>query len=269
MLAAAARRLDFPHGARSTRSITIACWVLRVDNHTDEHLTSLIRTGWGQTCDILEFIDKGTPGVVADWEETYHDLAAKSYRAWQFMYRKFIESRNSGAPLIDFVMKVDMDTYILEQNLRAYLRNFEPNMPHYLGRQFVLETGTTFNAGVAIILSREALRIFALSTFREYGMCSRDKFKAQGSAEDVALAMCLREDGIYPHNNRDVFGAERFMVFNPETMRQDAPFPDWYERYSFNLQKAPGCCSAEAISFHYVKPHQMHHRLSLVGGVWS
>lgn len=235
----------------------IACWILRT-NSTDDFLRSqAIKDSWGTCCSTIDFIDKETPGIKADWFEVYEDISAKSYRAWNFMYWKYLNPDSPWVPMIDFVLKADVDTYILGTNMHKYLEQFDPDKPYYIGKNFIDYSGNHFVAGTAIILSRAALGILAHSS--SYN-CSFEKFRERKQAEDLALAVCLRQLGIRPHDTRDASGAERFMVFSPDMMRvgdKHGQLPSWYYNFSQNELVGKGCCSDSAIAFHYTTKEQL------------
>ena len=137
---------------------TVACWILRTNSTSDLLRSQAIEDSWGKYCNTVDFIDKQTPGIKADWFEVYEDIAAKSYRAWNFMYRKYLRPELQQAPLVDFILKADVDSYIIGPNMLEYLVRFDPDKPYYIGKNFVDLNGKHFVAGTAIILSREALR---------------------------------------------------------------------------------------------------------------
>ena len=181
----------------------VACWVLRTNTPDGLARSSAISRGWGKSCDYMEFVDDATPGIEVDWVEKYEDISAKSYRAWAFMYHKYMNTSQSSAVSVDFVLKADMDTHIIWEEALRYLSRFDSALPHYIGRQLVDPRDGPFVAGTAVILSNEALRIFQETTRTGLGACSRKYFASHKQAEDVALAHCLKEVGIYPQNTRD------------------------------------------------------------------
>ena len=252
----------------------VACWVLRTNTPDGLARSSAISRGWGKSCDYLEFVDSATPGIEADWVEKYEDISAKSYRAWAFMYHKYMNTSQSSAVSVDFVLKADMDTHIIWEEALRYLSRFDSALPHYIGRQLVDPRDGPFVAGTAVILSNEALRIFQETTRTGLGACSRKYFASHKQAEDVALAHCLKEVGIYPQNTRDASGAERFMVLNSHDMYSEGEnhdrLPRWYMKRSLNTKKGSGCCSAEAIAFHYVSAEDLAEKIPVFkDGKWS
>jgi len=243
-------------------SPTVACWVLRTNNSVQELVaSSAIANGWGTGCSVLEFIDSNTPDIDVDWEEGYIFLAAKSFRAWHFMYEKYVSNEH-----IDFILKADLDTYVLWDNLKLYLANFSPTEHHYLGKKLVRKNDTIVG-GPCIILSRATFERFVGAGRRREALCSREDFLRQ-KAEDVALAKCLHSVHILPNETRDSRGAERFMSFDPATMLQ-GPLPLWYKAFSQNKIVGKGCCSSQAIAFHYVSPANQSRNLVYKHGYWD
>ncbi|OUS41716.1 hypothetical protein BE221DRAFT_143052 [Ostreococcus tauri] len=201
--------------SHSVQNPVVACWILRTNSTSDLFRSQAIEASWGEFCYSIDFIDKQTPGIIADWFEVYEDLSAKSYRAWNFMYRKYLSPDSKQVPLVDFILKADVDTYIIGHNMLEYVAHFDPDKPYYIGKNFIDLNGQHFVAGTAIILSRAALRILAHASSAH---CSFEAFREK-QAEDLALAICLQDLNIRPYDTRDSSGAERFMVFGPDMMR--------------------------------------------------
>jgi hypothetical protein len=77
--------------------------------------------------------------------------------------------------------------------------------------------------------------------------------------EDTCVARLLKKQGIVPHDTRDEKGEERFNPFVPSTHLLYAPpregqKGDWYHSYSVDLKYGLQACSADSVSFHYMKP---------------
>ena len=121
------------------------------------------------------------------------------------MHDKYVNISQTDTTMVDFVLKVDVDTYIIWENALTFLRRFDSALPHYIGRELVDPRDGAFVAGAAIILSKQALRSLYEATRTGSIACSR-KYWRYKQAEDVALAHCLKEVGIYPQNTRDASG---------------------------------------------------------------
>lgn len=248
-----------------SNDIVIVCWILRTNSTEDLRRSEAIRFGWGRHCSHLEFIDRTTRGIRADWQEGYDNIAGKSFRAWQLIHKRYVETTSRK---LDFALKADLDTYILGGNLRKYLRRLDPSIPHYVGKQLANPGQDCLVAGTAITLSRASLALFSKASGYDSGRCTQKGWYP--SAEDVALALCLKDIGVFPLDTRDETGAERFMVLNPDTLRSSAgPLPEWYTLMSKNRELGKACCSAEAIAFHYVTEEQLLWQVPvLVHGEW-
>jgi len=243
-------------------NITLVCWILTGDSAKDKGIVGTIENGWGKFCDHLEFIHRDTPGIEADWREGYDFIAGKSFRAWEFMHKKYFRGVEDGSiQPADFILKADTDTYVLGENLRSYIEKFNPEVPHYIGKQLI-SGESSIVAGAAIILSRAASTLFFQAAGEQKGLCSKKVFSSN-PAEDVAMALCMRELGIFPQNTQDKSGRERFMVLDPDTMSNVSQgLPDWYLSMSINRESGSKCCSEEAIAFHKVTLEH-HHNLFL------
>ena len=133
---------------------------------------------------------------------------------------------------------------------------FDPDQAHYIGKQLANPGQPALVAGTAIILSRASLTMFAKASGFNSGNCTRQGW--YHSAEDVAMALCLKELGVYPSDTRGESGAERFMVLSPDMLHSGAgPLPQWYLVMSKNKEIVKACCSSEAIAFHYVTTEQL------------
>ena len=191
--------------------------------------------------------------------ETKDTLALKVFYSWLAMANIFLKDSN-----IDYVMKVDHDTYMLMDNHLNYLQeNFLPNQHAYIGRVFKADNDhhRPFVSGLSVTLSRATLQLFyqQASIDGTANKCSAKEFGVWYRAlEDFAMSECLQSLGVYPSHTRDEQGYERFFHFDPE-MHRSSPieaFPEWYRKFSFGRggdQQPTTCCSAETCAFHYVR----------------
>eukprot|EP00472_Partenskyella_glossopodia_P000242 CAMPEP_0197543600 /NCGR_PEP_ID=MMETSP1318-20131121/68329_1 /TAXON_ID=552666 /ORGANISM="Partenskyella glossopodia, Strain RCC365" /LENGTH=659 /DNA_ID=CAMNT_0043102951 /DNA_START=73 /DNA_END=2052 /DNA_ORIENTATION=- len=246
---------------------------------TKVNLRSLIST-WGKRADVLRFYiheeqlrnhppEKYGLGDMDIYIEPVpmkrsdrieeRNIWEKSWRGWQTASRKYLQEA-------DWFIKTDIDTFLIMDNVRAFLSFLDPKKPHYLGHTLMHEWdrfNLVFNSGVGYILSREALRRLGMRL--EAGMPSvgiQDKkyqcFDRSGPLEDPNTAGCLREINILPGDTLDKQGRQRFNLFRPRDLlfRMKYVPEDWYWRNKMSIGEAQlgfGCCSASPLLFHNFK----------------
>ena len=147
--------------------------------------------------------------------------------------------------------------YLIVENLRLYLESDEIRLasgaiaPLFLGRRFAEDgdMNRIFNSGGSgYTLKKEALKVLVES----FPSCFPTLFS---SAEDVYVASCLRDEGIFPYDTKDSKGGERYMPFTPEGHMLE---PDgWYAKYCIDCKVGIDHVASRPIAFHYVDPDLM------------
>ncbi|RCN53460.1 hypothetical protein ANCCAN_00525 [Ancylostoma caninum] len=173
-----------------------------------------INATWIRRCDASHFLTNNgrflndfTPyhTVFSSLPDSYFKLFWKTRLALYYVYTN-ISSQ------YDWYYKADDDTYVILENLRAYLSTFDPSEPHYIGfrvKRRMPKHG--YNAGGSgYAMSRAAMKIFAEQLFHEKSLCPYHEW------EDLAVARCLANVGIYPTDSRDELHRQRFLPWTPE-----------------------------------------------------
>jgi len=242
----------------------------------DSHPTNIraIRETWGPGCDgFLAFSTASDPRLPAisiphEGKEEYDNMWQKVRSIWRFVGKHYLNE-------FDFFYLGGDDMYVLSQNMRAYLSNFDPSEDHFIGRRFKAGWGGNdnyFNSGGAgYVMSRTTLKKL-YETGLDHPKCH---IHEHTSMEDVQVAGCLRRVfGIYLTDTRDDQGRERFHPFSPATHYNLEP-PEagekkgWYEIYNeeWGLKYGVECCAPDSVSFHYIKkPAMMRHLHQLLYG---
>lgn len=187
-------------------------------------------------------------GNIQDGEEY---LWGRTKAAFKYAYEQFGRE-------FDWFLKVDDDTYVIMENLRHMLLAHRQDVPIYFGCRLkhneIKQGYMSGNAGY--VLSREALRKFVVEAMPNSQKCKRE----DTGTEDIEIGKCLENVGVQAGDSRDQKGMHRFMPFIPEhhlTSKKDPNFWFWKNIY-YPMEEGIGCCSENAITFHYVTPNQMY-----------
>ena len=154
-----------------------------------------VRETWARRCDVTTFFYSREAGNITgaralDVPEGRDHLTGKTMAALRLSFTEHGDA-------IDWFLKGDDDTYIIMENLRHYLAQFDPRKPHYVGGRSMDFISTGYNGGGAgYLLSNEAAR-----TVVERG--TEVRCKQDGTIEDLDMGRCLAKFGIFPKNTRD------------------------------------------------------------------
>ncbi|CAH1777767.1 unnamed protein product [Owenia fusiformis] len=235
----------------------ILCWIMT--SPTDlEKRTKHVRDTWAKHCDIDLYMSSQEnttfPTVGLNVTEGRAHISMKSKAAWTFIYENYLEKA-------DYFLKGDPDTFIVVENLRRMLQNYNPNDAEIFGHMFYLGGGkhnVYMAGGPGIVASRESLKRMVEIAFRN-STWEKDCFP-DGDSEDFKSCNCMIKAGAKPINCTDELGRERFLVYPPHTYIQRL-LGGWYTK-AYNADKGknqgPNCCSEYPIGFHYIGPSIMY-----------
>jgi glycoprotein-N-acetylgalactosamine 3-beta-galactosyltransferase len=164
----------------------------------------------------------GTVNILHQGDEAYENIWQKIRSVWSYVYDNYYRD-------FDWFHIGGDDLYLIVENLRLYVESEairsaanggkEPlsdwetpfQTPLFLGRRFA-EQGNMeriFNSGGAgYTINRAALKLLV----RIFPHCYPNYMTF---AEDVMVAECFRNQGVFPFDTRDDFGGERYMPFTP------------------------------------------------------
>ncbi|XP_039487953.1 glycoprotein-N-acetylgalactosamine 3-beta-galactosyltransferase 1 [Drosophila santomea] len=227
------------------REVRILCLVLTMPS---SHATkaALVNRTWGARCNKLIFLSSRTDPhlniLQINISESRKNLYAKVRSGMAYVHEHHLNE-------YDWFLKADDDTYIAMENLRLFLYPFDPESSVYFGCRFKAFISQGYmSGGGGYVLSRDALRRLNLFALNSSTIC-----KLKGEAEDVQIGHCLQHVGVVAGDTRDSQGHHRFLPVSPFTVFPIIQTDSWLESYFFHKPNRSDCCSASAISFHYVK----------------
>lgn len=231
------------------KRIRVLCWVMTSPKNLEKKAIHVKKT-WGKRCNILLFMSSVSnltfPTIGLNVSEGREHLTAKTVRAFKYVYEQYRDKA-------DWFMKADDDTYVILENLRYFLKDYNTSDPVYFGQHFKpFITQGYLSGGAGYVLSKEALTRFATKG-NDSTVC-----RQHGSNEDVDMGECMENIGVKVGSSIDALGRSRFHCFVLEHHLR-GNYPKWY--YSFDAngsQKGTDSISDYAISFHYISPEQMH-----------
>ncbi|CAF0774224.1 unnamed protein product [Adineta steineri] len=215
----------------------VLCLILTTPKNFLSRVIAVNET-WGPRCDRYFFVTESptqtmTPEQINFTQQIpiapiqnitsgYGHLTQKSTLAFLFAYEKYFND-------FDWVVKADDDTYLIVENLKAFLSQQNTSEPVTFGYNFKIIVSKGYHSGGAsYVLSRESLRRFYEAHNDLNSTCRKD-----GGAEDVEIAKCLRSKGVYPGKSLDKQNRELFHPL-PYISHFRGNIPNWLKQYAEN-----------------------------------
>ncbi|KAF6203030.1 hypothetical protein GE061_003443 [Apolygus lucorum] len=212
-----------------------------------------VNNTWGKRCDKLLFItsrrsfDLDVVLIPESLPETRDTLWDRVTFGFSYVYSHYGN--------FDWFLKADDDTYVVMENLKLFLNRYNAQDGLYFGCMFLRNRDgagmaplSYMSGGAGYILSKEALRLLV-----------KDALPRPHSitwAEDINMALCLKNVNVTSVDTRDSFRRPRFNPLLPTSMGLTLPkvhHDFWYysHQYSERIEDGPNCCAESAITFHY------------------
>ncbi|CAL8084970.1 unnamed protein product [Orchesella dallaii] len=203
---------------------------------------------------IFQTLDATLPTIKLETAEGINTLWGKTKLAFKYIFEHHFDDA-------DWFLKADDDTYVILENLRSFLDQYDTTKPLYFGCKFKLYIDQGYmSGGAGYVLSKEAVTRLVGETSRQENICDSNLIEHKGwIPEDVMLGKCLEQLKVKAGDSRDEKGRHRFLVLPPDMQFGPDPMVHWYWEYQYyHHEKGLNCCSDRTISFHYVTPNQMY-----------
>ncbi|XP_030377836.1 glycoprotein-N-acetylgalactosamine 3-beta-galactosyltransferase 1-like [Scaptodrosophila lebanonensis] len=228
---------DPPLATKLYKETKVLCMILTSPKSHQSRALHVKRT-WGARCNKLLFMstktDKDLPIVALNVTEGYWSLWGKTRESFRYVYERYFRD-------YDWFLKADDDTYVVVENLRAFLYAYTARAPVYFGKKLRNKQTMYMSGGAGYVLSKAALERFVTKAYRNGSICKNTKT----GFEDLELGRCLRNVGVVRGSSLNKQGVQLFQPFPPT--RRDI---SWHSRKF--------CCPELVISFHYSKPSDFY-----------
>ena len=119
-----------------------------------------MKATWGRRCNKFLIMssksDDELPTValkLGEGGDNYTHLWGKTKSAFRYVYQNHFDD-------YDWFLKTDDDTFMIMENLRYFLKDYNSSDPVYFGRRYKTFVKQGYMSGAGYVLSKEALRRF-------------------------------------------------------------------------------------------------------------
>ena len=167
--------------------VKIICIVPTIQEHVDNGRVQIINATWGRKCNKILFSlcpREQHHGFINTcmFGESKANLIGKITYSLFHVYTYFMEE-------FDWILKADDDTFIVMENLRYLLSNYDSNDAGYTGYHFRVFLHQGYNSGGAgYAISKQGLRQMVLNGYED-GLC-----EISGETEDLEIGKCFEVD---------------------------------------------------------------------------
>lgn len=222
------------------REIRVLCIMTPVSKQALDDRGEIFLKTWTKRCHKFIFFaddphDKFSDNIIVlknktnDWERLKEALT--------YVYKHHLND-------FDWILKTNDNTYMVMENLRWLLYQYEVDWPVIIGQRFLAED---YMIGVYAISKR------AFTRFIEKGLVNPEICENSLSNDDKALSKCLQRLNVLQIDSVDDEGKGMFFRENPENSLFPERYSDYDKWYWTKLKQGPNnCCSDRLIAIQNV-----------------
>uniref|UniRef100_A0A914CWA5 Glycoprotein-N-acetylgalactosamine 3-beta-galactosyltransferase 1 n=1 Tax=Acrobeloides nanus TaxID=290746 RepID=A0A914CWA5_9BILA len=114
--------------------------------------------------------------IWTNFSNVYLNSHNKTMAAWPYVFRNISDE-------YDWYYKGEDDGYLIVENLKAFLRNYDPNKPHYFGAWVKPYLDKGYNSGGGYVFSRATLKLLVEAMEKNEHFCPNADY------EDIGIGM--------------------------------------------------------------------------------
>uniref|UniRef100_A0A0N5BVB4 N-acetylgalactosaminide beta-1,3-galactosyltransferase n=1 Tax=Strongyloides papillosus TaxID=174720 RepID=A0A0N5BVB4_STREA len=242
--------------SQMTKTVKVFCIVLT--SKVNRERAILQKQTWIKRCNNYIFgsgeENKDIPTFKAYHNDGYSFSFGKMKNTLRYVWKKYGNK-------YDWYIKADDDTYVVMENLRAFLLNEDPNKHGYHG--FRVAAGGKFDphtynsGGAGYVMSRRSVKELVEKGFSDSKYCRQ----TDEAFDDLEVGLCLEKLGAIPSKSLDSRDRVLFNVLDPP--RALSPAVDGFKQGFIAMAKFQYNTSMNAvadfpITFHYVRGEMMY-----------
>uniref|UniRef100_A0AC35THU2 N-acetylgalactosaminide beta-1,3-galactosyltransferase n=1 Tax=Rhabditophanes sp. KR3021 TaxID=114890 RepID=A0AC35THU2_9BILA len=161
----------------------------------------------------------------------------------------------------DWYLKIDDDSYVILESLRAFLINKNASEPQYHGFRLTFTTNSQkfdYHQGGAYVMSRATVKALVNGGFSH--VCR----KQPDGYDDREIGECLKKMNISATDARDINNKLIFVPSNPLQFTSSSNVPkvvEFLDKGFMKFEKGASALSDWPISFHYISTPEMFYTL--------
>ncbi|CRK99852.1 CLUMA_CG013155, isoform A [Clunio marinus] len=214
------------------KEVRVLCAVMtnyRAVNSSGE----IILNTWGKRCNLLLFFTErgGQPFNDNHIVLEESDEMERTRAAYKYIYTNHLHD-------FDWVLKTTEHSFIILENLRHMLYQYNNDWPLFIGMRFLAED---YMIGDYVMSKRSFVKLLE-DAFTNPALCGRSGNADKGIANCLSRINTIKIDGV------DELGRGRFFESSPENALFPEKFNEYDNWYWHKLKQGEDCCSDRLIA---------------------
>lgn len=173
------------------------------------------------------------------------DNFARMREAFKFLYGNHLHD-------FDWLLKVEDSTFIVMENLRYLLYQYDTNWPLIIGQRFLAED---YMIGTYVLSKK------AFTRFVEHSMTNKDFCVLSGNSIDIDFSHCLNHIDVIKVDGLDDDKKGMFFQSKPEYSLFPTKYDQNFDKFYLHKLKQgfDNCCSDRIISIHNFRDKSLYY----------